>query len=101
MTASPSAAALDGALFCRIDPATGRTVAVVPARCREGLHWLDPEQSPVTITGGHLTVACPRCDPASGRGAAWLLAIPGPCPALAELDDAPYLGRYRWALTGE
>jgi hypothetical protein len=96
----PLASALDGALHCRVDSTTGKKIAVVPARCRAGLHRLDPTVSPVVATSDHLSVTCPRCDPAAGQGTTWLLTISGARPASAELDDAPYLGRYGTTSTG-
>jgi hypothetical protein len=89
VTSPPSALAPDGALRYRVDQ-TGSTIAVLPATCKGGRHFVVPGVSRAIAAGGEVRVHCPACAATPGVDANWRLTSSRPSPDRAELDDEPY-----------
>lgn len=78
----------DGPLRYRVD-STGTQVAILPARCKLGLHVLAPAECRVIVQEGEVHLSCPACA-ANGAAHCWRLTTSRPSPDRAELDDDAY-----------
>lgn len=92
---------MDGNLTYRYD-ATGRRVALLPARCKLGRHTLGHSQFRAVVQDGEAHISCLACV-TDGVDHSWRLTATTPAPDRAELSDELYfelvLHRSRAALT--
>lgn len=78
----------DGTLAYGRD-SSGRRVALLPTRCKLGLHTLLPSEYRAVVQDGEVHVSCPACA-ADGADHCWRLTVNGPTPDRAELDEETY-----------
>lgn len=79
---------MDGHLTYRFDSA-GRSVALLPARCKLGRHTLGHSQFRAVVRDGEAHISCLACA-TDGADHVWRLVSTSPAPASAELSDERY-----------
>jgi hypothetical protein len=68
---------------------SGRTLALLPARCKLGLHTLAPSEYRAIVQDGEVHIPCPSCA-AEGADHCWRLTTSRSTPDRAELDEETY-----------
>lgn len=79
---------MDGKLTYRFDT-TGRSVALLPARCKLGRHTLGHSQFRAVVQDGEATISCLACA-TDGADHFWRLTATAPAPDRAELSEELY-----------
>lgn len=80
---------VDGKLTHRYD-STGRSVALLPARCKLGRHTLGHSQFRAVVHNGEAQISCLACA-TDHADHSWRLTVTAPAPDSAELSEERYV----------